>query len=202
MQIEPELAMICRIEYDENQLVKSITPISFGAFNDCSIRKLDVAKLSEKKNWGPNSKGISDTLIAIDKFSEGGILDNYNIVSYLRRDGVLHLYGVNSPVSSYSYIYDKLLLWMVSKMNTQPDEGPLEAIRELIIQADYPDHALIAIGATNYCDFGKKQFLKVGDEGFVVIYSTQDYTIDQIEKLLKSNTYTGTNISILNQTVQ
>ncbi len=199
LQIEPELAIICSIQY-ENKLVKSLTPISFGAFNDCSIRKLDVDKLSEKKNWGPNSKGISDTMLKIDKFSADGILGNYSIVAYMRRDGVLHPYGLNSDICDYSYIYEELLNWMVLKMNTQPDEGPLECIKDLIELSDYPDHAVIGIGATNYTDFGKKNFLKAGDEGFVVVYSREDYTLPQIETLLKSNTHTGDNISILHQT--
>jgi len=199
LQIEPELAIICRIQY-ENQLVKSLMPISFGAFNDCSIRKLDADKLSEKKNWGPNSKGISDTILKIDEFSTDGILGHYSIVAYLRRNGVLHPYGVNSPICDYSYIYEELLNWMVSKMNTQPDEGPLECIKDLIQLSEYPDHTVIGIGATNYTDFGKKNFLKAGDEGFVVVYSREHYTLDQIETMLKSNTRTGDNISILHQT--
>ena len=199
LQIEPELAIICSIQY-ENQLVKSLTPISFGAFNDCSIRKLDADKLSEKKNWGTNSKGISDTIIDIDEFSTNGILGHYSIVAYVRRDGVLHPYGVNSPICDYSYIYQELLDWMVSRMNSQLDEGPLECINELIKLSNYPDHAVIGIGATNYTDFGKKNFLKAGDEGFVVVYSRQEYTLEQIETLLKSNKDTGDTISILHQT--
>ena len=198
LQIEPELAIICSIQY-ENQLVKSLTPISFGAFNDCSIRKLEADKLSEKKNWGPNSKGISDTIIEIDEFTTDGILGNYSIVAYVRRGGVLHPYGVNSPICDYSYIYQELLDWMVSRMNTQIDEGPLECISDLIKLSEYPDHAVIGIGATNYTDYGKKNFLKAGDEGFVVVYSRKEYSLDQIEKLLKSDTLAGENISILRQ---
>jgi len=200
LQIEPELAIICRIQY-EKQLVKSLTPISFGAFNDCSIRKLEADKLSEKKNWGPNSKGISDTIIEIDKFSEGGVLDDYNIVAYLLRDGILHPYGCNSPISKYSYVYEELLVWIVSKMNTQVDEGPLECISDLIRQAKYPEYGIIGIGATNYTDFGKNCFLKPDDEGFVVVYSTLHYDTEKIETLLKSGTFPKENISILHQKV-
>jgi len=142
LQIEPELAIICNVAY-ENQLVKSLTPISFAAFNDGSIRKLDVKKLSRKKNWGTGSKGV----------------------------------------------------------NTQPNEGPLDCIIDLVKQSEYPEQAIIAIGATNYTDFGKKNFLKEGDEGYVVIYSRKDYTLNQIETLIESNTLTGENISILHQTI-
>lgn len=199
LQIEPELGIICNIAY-ENKQVKSITPIAFGAFNDCSIRKLDTAdKLSEKKNWGPNSKGISDTIIDIDKFSSDGVLGNYSIVAYVRRDGVLNPYGIDSHICDYSYIYQELLDWMVVKMNSQPDEGPLECMSDLIKLSEYPEQALIGIGATNYTDFGKTNFLKAGDEGYVVVYSRDSYTLDQIETMLESNTLTGDNISILYQ---
>lgn len=199
LQIEPELAIICKIEY-ENQLVKSLTPISFAAFNDCSIRKMEAQKLSEKKNWGPNSKGISESVYKIDEFTTNGILGNYSIVAYVRREGVLHPYGIDSHICEYSYIYQQLLDWMVLKMNTQPDEGPLECIKDLIQLADYPEYALIAIGATNYTDFGKKNFLKAGDEGYVVVYSREEYTLDQIETLLESNKLQGQHLSIVHQT--
>ena len=201
LQLEPELGIICKVHY-ENKLIKSLTPLSFGAFNDCSIRKLDVPKLSMKKNWGSNSKGISETLIDIDKFSQGGILDNYHIVSYIRREGTLIQYGQDSPVTDYSYLYDELLTWMVSKMNTQSDEGILEPILNLFSHANYPDHAIIGIGATNYTDFGKTNFLKKGDETLVVIYSNQVYDINKIESMLESNRLIAENLSVLHQTVR
>ena len=200
LQIEPELAIICNVAY-ENQLVKSLTPTSFAAFNDGSIRKLDVKKLSRKKNWGTGSKGVSETFIDIDEFTTDGILGDYSIVAYVRRDGVLHPYGVNSHICDYSYIYQELLDWIVSRINTQPNEGPLDCIIDLVKQSEYPEQAIIAIGATNYTDFGKKNFLKEGDEGYVVIYSRKDYTLNQIETLIESNTLTGENISILHQTI-
>lgn len=201
LQIEPELGIICTIQY-ENQLVKSLKPIAFGAFNDCSIRKLKADKLSQKKNWGPNSKGISNTIIPIDQFTTEGVLSNYSIVAYVRRDGILHAYGEDSHICDYSYIYQELLDWMVLKMNTQPDKGPLECMPDLIKLSKYPDQALIGIGATNYTDFGKKNFLRAGDEGYVVVYSRDHYTLDQVERLLESNTHTGDHISILHQTFQ
>lgn len=200
LQIEPELGIICNVQY-ENQLVKSLTPISFAAFNDGSIRKLDVDKLSRKKNWGAGSKGVSETVIDIDTFTTDGILGNYSIVAYVHRDGILHPYGVNSPICDYNYIYQELLDWIVLRINTQANEGPLDCIIDLIQQSEYPEQAIIAIGSTNYTDFGKKNFLNAGDEGYVIIYSREDYTLDQIETLIKSNSLAGENISILHQTV-
>ncbi len=51
LQIEPEVALVCDVEYKDGKVV-SLKPIKFGAFNDCSIRKPNAIKISEKKNWG------------------------------------------------------------------------------------------------------------------------------------------------------
>ena len=37
--------------------VVAIHPRAFGAYNDCSIRRPNAKKISEKKNWGEESKG-------------------------------------------------------------------------------------------------------------------------------------------------
>ena len=108
VQIEPECAVICDLTW-ENEKVTAVKPRYFGASNDCSIRKDGAKKISIKKNWGQSSKGLSNHLIGIDKFSSGGILDNYRIASFLVRDGIAHPYGEDSAVRDYSYIYEKLI---------------------------------------------------------------------------------------------
>ena len=50
-----------------------------------------AGKISEKKNWGSASKGMSSQRIALDKFAEGGELDYYHIASFLRREGECYL---------------------------------------------------------------------------------------------------------------
>jgi len=55
-------------------------------------------------------------------------MDRYHLCSYLRRDGVLHPYGVDAPLRGYSYFYGKLKNWLIDKMNHQKDFGPLENI--------------------------------------------------------------------------
>jgi len=179
LQIEPEVALLCRLFYEEGgeeegegKRVVRIVPERFGAHNDCSIRREGAPKISHKKNWGPNSKGTSNALLPIDRFEKGGVLDHYRLVSYLERDG-LHLYGVDSAVSSYSYFHQKLLDWIVEKMNTQQDAGPLESIRDWLAIAAHPERALISIGATRYTDYGETTFLEPGDRSIVVVYDAR-----------------------------
>lgn len=200
LQIEPEVALICSVEY-ENEKVTRLVPLKFAAYNDCSIRKEGAKKISEKKNWGINSKGVSEQLIDIDNLSPGGVMDSYRIACYLLREGNLHTYGINSAVNGYSYFYEKLLNWIVEKMNTQEDNDPLESISTLLKQANHPQQAIISIGATRYTEFGEKTFLQEGDEVFVVVYNSEKYDLDKVEEFLKNKQFPEEDISILHQKV-
>ena len=202
LQIEPEVALICNIEYDDNNLVTKINPLQFSAYNDCSIRKPNAKKISEKKNWGINSKGLSEQLIDIDNFSTGGIMDSYRIACYLLRDNQLHTYGVNSSINGYSHFYQKLLNWTVDKMNNQKDQGPLESIKDHLKQSNYPKQLIISVGATRYTDFGEKTFLKLYDESFIIIYDSNKYTTNNIEEFIKTKNFPTENISVLHQIVK
>lgn len=88
VQPEPEVALICDVEYDAEGKISAIIPKSFGAYNDCSLRVEGAAKISHKKNWGPSTKGLSSTLIPIDTFDQGGDHGpiSYRIVSPTKRD--------------------------------------------------------------------------------------------------------------------
>ena len=90
LQVEAEVALICDFKYEDNK-VTDIIPKYFSAFNDCSIRIQDGKKLSTKKNWGVNTKGISQDLIEIDNFTEDGILSKYHISSFVKRNGIVGL---------------------------------------------------------------------------------------------------------------
>ncbi len=188
IQAEPEVALICELEYSAGKLSK-ITPTYFGAYNDCSIRVAGASKISDKKNWGEDSKGFSNTLIKIDKFEEGGIMDNYSICSFLRRDGELKAYGEDVELSGYSYFYEKLLDWMLNQINTQTDFGPLEAISEYIDACEHPETAIISIGATRYTEYGEKTFLKKDDEVVIALYNRDDFSSDQIVHNIKNHSY-------------
>jgi hypothetical protein len=179
IQAEPEVALICDFVYEDGKVI-DILPRYFSAFNDCSLRVQDGNKLSTKKNWGENTKGISSNIIEIDNFTEEGILSTYHISSFIKRDGILHNYGTISAVKSYSYFFTQLKDWMIDKFNTQEDCGPLEEISQFMTNAKDAKGILIAAGATAYSEFGRTNFLKKGDELFIYVYNSRVYSHQNI----------------------
>ena len=200
VQAEPEVGLLCKFEYENEKLV-NITPTHFGAYNDCSIRVAGAQKISDKKNWGENSKGISQQLINIDKFEEGGIMDSYSICSFLRRDKVLHAYGENVELNGYSYFYAKLTEWIQKQINTQEDFGPLEDIKAYIKACNNPTNAIISIGATRYTPYGENTFLAPDDEVLVVVYNHKIYKLDDVTTALQNGEYNKKDMSVLAQKV-
>ncbi len=201
LQMEPEVALICLVLYEDEKVVDLI-PNFFTAYNDCSIRKPNAKKISEKKNWGENTKGISSQILPLDKFSKGGVMDSYHIASFLKRDGKVYPYGEDSPVLTYNYFYEKLKDWMIEKLNTQEDFGPLEDLNGHIKSANFPKGLIVSIGATSYTEFGEKTFLEVGDEIFVVVYDSLKYSFEEIQtKVTHENELNINGASILYQKV-
>lgn len=200
VQAEPEVGLICDLHYTAGKLSK-IVPTYFGAYNDCSIRVAGASKISDKKNWGADSKGFSNTLIKIDKFKNGGVMDDYSICSFLRRDGELHAYGEDVALSGYSYFYGKLLDWMLNQITTQEDFGPLEAVEEYIMACGSPKEALISIGATRYTAYGERTFLKLHDEVFVILYNSKILSGEDILNSINNNSFDDKNMSVLAQKV-
>ena len=200
VQAEPEVALVCDMHYTAGRL-SGITPTYFGAYNDASIRVKGAEKISDKKNWGHESKGFSNTLFKIDRFSEGGIMDRFSICSFLKRDGELHAYGEDVELTGYSYFYEDLTTWIVEQINSQEDFGPLEPIEEYIIGCNYPKEAIISIGATRYTEYGENTFLKLGDEVIVVVYDNIKHTSKEIEDAIKNNKFDNATMSVLKQEV-
>ncbi|MEM0555135.1 MULTISPECIES: DUF5718 family protein [Aeromonas] len=200
VQIEPEVALWCELEYADKQVV-AIHPRAFGAYNDCSIRRPNAKKISEKKNWGEESKGLAANLLPLSGFAAGCELDDYRIACYLERDGELHAYGVDSAAIDYSYFHGKLLDWAIDKFNHQQDEGPAEHIQGQLAQAGHPPHALISIGATRYTPFGETHFLKPGDTSCVVVYPGSRYSEAEIREAIRTRSF-GADVSVLLQAVQ
>ena len=200
VQSEPEVALICDLEYTLGRLTK-IIPKYFGAYNDYSIRVDGAKKISDKKNWGHESKGFSNQIIKIDKFSAGGIMDNYSICSFLKRDGEIHAYGEDVELTGYSYFHEKLLDWMLNQINVQENCDPLEPLNEYIRVCNNPEEAIISIGATRYTEFGEKTFLKSGDESIVILYDRTKITPDEVLQAVKSSSYSNKNMSVLAQKV-
>ena len=177
-QVEPEIAVLFDIVYNDANEVVDLKAKKFTAFNDCTIRKEGAKKISEKKSWGENSKGIADKWIDIDTFEEGGVMDNYHLCSFVKRDGTLYPYGVDAPLLGYSYFYGKLKNWLIEKINNQKDNGPLEDISMHLKNSNYPKQALISIGATAYAEFGEHNYLQSGDEVYVVAYDIGKDKVD------------------------
>ena len=201
LQIEPECAIIFNATWESDTL-KNLEPVSFGASNDCSIRKQGAKKISEKKNWGECTKGFSENQIPADGFEKGCRLDDYRIASFLIRNDEVYDYGENSAVRDYSYIYKKLTDWMLDKFNNQPNEGPAEDIHSYLVAAGCPSRILVSIGATRYTAWGESNFLQNGDKAVVVVYPESKYTPDQIKNMAAHDDFSDTSISALFQTVE
>lgn len=200
LQIEPECAIIFNASWEGDTLT-SLKAISFGASNDCSIRKQGAKKISEKKNWGPSSKGFTDNQIAADGFEKGCILDDYRIASFLIRDNKVYAYGENSAVRDYSYIYKTLTDWMLEKFNKQMDEGPAEDIHSYLLAAGRPKQIMVSIGATRYTEWGENNFLQNNDKALVLLYPESKYTPEDIFKMAERGDFSDPSISALVQTV-
>ena len=186
IQAEPELALICDFVYEDKKVI-DIIPRYVSAFNDCSLRVQDGKKLSTKKNWWSNTKGISKEFIKIDNFTENGILSKYHLSSFIKRDGKIHNYGTISAVKSYSYFFTQLKDWMIDKFNTQEDCGPLEEISQFMTNAKDAKGILIASGATAYSQFGKRNFLEKGDELYIYVYNARIYSHQEIVNNIDSD---------------
>jgi hypothetical protein len=200
LQIEPECAIVCNVTWNNNK-IENIHPIAFTASNDCSIRKDGAKKISQKKNWGNSSKGISDNLIQIDNFSENGIINDYKISCFLIRNNNIYTYGETSFIKDYSYIYKKLIDWIIEKLNNQKDEGPTENLNSYLANKEKPSQILISIGATRYTDFGKNNFLQENDKSVVILYPCDKYSDEEILSIAKNQDYSHKDISLLCQDI-
>ncbi len=175
LQIEPEVGVEFEIVYDGSGKVSALKPVCFGAYNDCSIRRQGAKKISEKKNWGPCSKGFSEKTVPLSSFAAGCELDGYRIASFLIRDGECFVYGVDSPTVGYSYFHENLTDWMIDRMNNQKDDGPAEDLASYIDDCGRPSRCVVSIGATRYTEFGESHFLKPGDTSVVVVYKEESH---------------------------
>ena len=200
IQMESECAIVCKLEWDGDRITK-LTPFLFGASNDCSIRKEGAKKISFKKNWGKSSKGVSSHLLETGDFSTEGNISRYRITSFLLRGKSVYQYGEDSAIRDYSYIFEKLIDWMLQKLNSQKDEGPAENIGSYLRALGQPENVLISIGATRYTDYGKTNFLNQDDESLVLLYPEDKYTIDQIEEMASKRDFSAEDISFLCQKI-
>jgi len=182
LQIEPELGVVLDLDYAPDGSVRGLAPVAAGAFNDCSIRRDGAKKISEKKNWGPCSKGLAARLFAIDDLDPAGSAGALRIASFLRREGVVHEYGVDSPYAGYSYSGARLLEWIADRLNHQQDSPltPLEDLGAMLRAAGLPARAVVGIGATRYTPFGESNFLVAGDASIVIVYDANAHSPERV----------------------
>jgi len=176
VQVEPEVALYVDIVYGKDGLsIDHLVPRKVAAFNDCSIRKLDSAtKLSEKKNWGSASKGISPQHFKVIRFSPGAFVDRLVLVSYIKRDGEIYKYSVNCPARNYLTFHEPLLDWITERLNHQQNDGKWDNVLPLML-AERPTSAWIALGAGEYTEWGEVNFLQPKDEAVVCLYDEEQY---------------------------
>ena len=170
LHLEPETCVLFNVVYDGSQVV-NLKPQAFTAFNDCSIRRPNAQKISEKKNWGENCAGIASNWQGLSSLDEGCELDDYSIISFIKRDGKTIQYGMDSPVIGYQYFHQKLLDWMINTFNQQQNTGPLEPLNQYLNQLNQPKKIIVSLGATRYTEFGEKGFLQPNDEIGIFVYN-------------------------------
>lgn len=178
VQVEPEIALLCDVVYrsqsTESKTVEALLPRRVAAFNDCSIRELEGSKnLSERKNWGFASKGISLDSFALatpDEFAEAGPAARLALASYVKQDGAIHRYTETAPARNYLLFGAPLLDWVCDRLNRQERGGTWEDMPELLRAANYPSSMWIALGAGEYTEWGAANYIRPKDETVVVVF--------------------------------
>ena len=186
LQIEPEVALACEVVWS-GDTVATLRPFALGAFNDCSIRRPNARKISEKKNWGPASKGVAYEFFEAHDLTPDGPTATLRLLCHLRTaDGVHHEYGVDSPLLGYSYYGEVLLDWITERLANQKGspETPLEDVGALLAASGHPAHVLIGIGATRYTRYGESTYLKPGDEAIIRVYDTAGEDFSELRQLV------------------
>ena len=175
VQVEPEMGLLCDIVYTrDGKAVERLVPRRVAAFNDCSIRQLDgSSKLSEKKNWGAGSKGISLRSFRVNSISKGSYVDQLCLASYIKRGDEIFQYSIPAPARNYLLFHDALLDWIVESINTQQEVDKWEEIFPQLVESDYPVSMWIALGAGEYTPWGNENFLQPKDQSLVMVYDEQ-----------------------------
>lgn len=204
LQAEPEVGLACEVRYDGDGAVEALLPFAFGACNDCSIRVPGAAKISEKKNWGACSKGIAPSFIRLDGPDLERETATHRLACFLRRDGVLRPYGIDSPLTGYSYYGERLLDWVVERLGNQqgsPDT-PLEPIGQYLRDCGRPEKLLVTVGSTRYTPFGESTYLEPGDESIVIVYDSAELEPEGLAAALDGGGHTLAGASVLTQRVR
>lgn len=187
LQIEPEVGLACEVVWNGDSVVE-LKPFALGAFNDCSIRRPNAAKISHKKNWGPASKGVAAEFFEIGDLSADGPTSSLRLACFLDDgSGTEQAYGVDSPLLGYSYYGGQLLDWVIDRLANQKGSAdtPLEDVGALMVASGHPSRLLIGIGATRYTDLGESTYLKPGDQAIVRVYDTASSAVSELRQTVR-----------------
>lgn len=181
IQVEPELAACCDVERDRSGAVSGLTPRWVAAFDDCSLRRPDARKISEKKHWGAASKGLAPTGFAVADLEPDGALESLRLACFLRRGDETRAYGVDSEVATYTLVGQPLLDWLVDRLHGQrgAEDTPLEDVGALL-DASGASRVLVGVGASRYEPYGEATFVEPGDEAIVVVYDSRVHSGDEV----------------------
>jgi hypothetical protein len=185
IQIEPELAVACDIIRDDAGALSSLVPRWIGAFDDCSLRRPNARRISEKKNWGPGSKGLAARGWTVPDLEPDGALASLRLACFLRRGAETHAYGVDSAIPTYTLIGQPLLDWLVERLRNQrgAEDTPLEDVGALLA-ASGADRVLVGVGATRYEPYGETTFVERGDEAIVVVYDAATHAPEHVARCI------------------
>ncbi len=189
IQVEPEIVLDCSITY-ENGLFAKIIPHKLSVGNDFSIRTLKgTTKISQRKVWGKNSKGFKDYWWDLpSSFNHDDFGDEYKIMSFIRRNNILHEYSIETSWSAHKLFYDQLLEWTVQTLNTQKDQGIKEDIlNDILKDHPKPQRIFIYAGAPDYTNWGHTHSLEIHDEIIITAYNNQHISLEKIKENIENN---------------
>lgn len=186
IQVEPELAVLCILDRDAEGRPAGLAPRWVAAFDDCSLRRPNAAKISEKKNWGAASKGLAPVGFEVTDLEPDGALASLRLSCFLRRGAYTHAYGVDSAVSTYTLFGESLMAWLVERLREQRGSAdtPLEDVGAMLTANPATEQVLIGVGASRYEPFGETTFVEPGDEAIVVLSNSRVHDPDEVAELV------------------
>lgn len=183
VDVEPEFVLRCQVEY-QNGKVSSLMTTHISIGNDVTIRNLPGSeKISERKSWGKHSKGINRHWWNVSRLSPANYDENIKLISYIERDGKLHLATPSVSCTELKVFYCHLMAWMVGRINEQADEGMYEQILPKLAELNYPSELILFTGAPNYSPWAEKHFLATGDKVHIAAYNGRLIDEEIIEEM-------------------
>jgi hypothetical protein len=186
IQVEPELAVLCDVVRGDDGAITRLAPRWVAAFDDCSLRRPNARRISEKKNWGAGSKGLAHIALAATDLAPDGSLASLRLACFLRRGTETHAYGVDSAIPTYTLFGEPLLEWLVDRLAHQrgSDDTPLEDVGALLDACPDATTVLVGVGASRYEPYGESTFVEAGDEAIVVLYDSRAHASEDVAELI------------------